>query len=509
MNENGNKYRKANLPYFVAAVVPILYRAIIPATILDDAYITMRVARNLALGNGAVFNLGQKVFSITNLLWMLLNALIRTTGLDSVAIIWLLCVLSEIILAIAIVKLGKSLLGSEWTGCLASVFLFTNPVFLISSFGGMEIALSLASIALTFTLVAERKPTLALFAASIALWIRFDNILLLGIVFLVLAFQKGINLRFKHLLPAILFVGLYIAFTWAYYGLPVPVSVLRKVQFPENTGWFYGVVNVILTFGLAIGGHFSAAGIGKPLFFIIPPLFITGLILAIFRKKTKMLPIAIYTVPYILAFTLSGKNYAKLFPWYFVPHLIVCCLLAAYSVGYFVRKVSNEKLKQIFTIAVISIIWTAVMLPFDLADAREYRDEISAIRERIYASATVWLEKNIQGKLKIAGGEIGAIGFFAKNETEVVDMVGLTRPLKDKRLPVQLVNEKNVESIIYWKLPGQRFGDINSAYPNYVFGEVQDVMIGIRYDISDEIMSKSDEIMEIYSSIDMNSDFDY
>src|SRR5262245_35309826 len=41
----------------------------------EDAYITFRYARNLALGNGLVYNPGEKVFGFTSPLWTLWSTL--------------------------------------------------------------------------------------------------------------------------------------------------------------------------------------------------------------------------------------------------------------------------------------------------------------------------------------------------------------------------------------------------------------------------------------------------
>ena len=61
-----------------------LYVAIGRASVIDDAYISFRYAKNLAEGNGLVYNIGQRVEGYTNFLWTLLIALfLKTTPLDA------------------------------------------------------------------------------------------------------------------------------------------------------------------------------------------------------------------------------------------------------------------------------------------------------------------------------------------------------------------------------------------------------------------------------------------
>ena len=50
--------------------------------LLDDAYISLRYAHNLAEGNGPVWNVGERVEGYTNLLWTLLLAALMSAGLD-------------------------------------------------------------------------------------------------------------------------------------------------------------------------------------------------------------------------------------------------------------------------------------------------------------------------------------------------------------------------------------------------------------------------------------------
>jgi hypothetical protein len=507
--KDGRSYVFDKIPNLLAAVVAFLYRVILPANILDDAYITMRVARNIALGNGAVFNLGQRVYAITNPLWTLLNALPRILGFDSVSIIWVLGALSEIFLAIILVELAYSLVKSRWVGLLAVAVLFSNSVFQISSLGGMEIALSMASMVLAFYFINEKKPSHALITAAIGIWVRFDNLLLLGVVILTLILRRETRPRITQLIaPTAIILALIIG-TWLYYGTPLPVSVVRKVAFDNSVPWTEGASEVLISFGMAVIGLSDVYHLGTLFGYIIPLFAILGLYAIIIKKSKEFLPLGIFTVVYMSAFILSGNNYASLFLWYFAPPLILTSLLFAVGIKRILEGVKLFSGMENRIIIGLAVVWTALMMPFNLADSKRYSAEILSIREKIYASTTIWFEKNIQGDFKIAAGEIGVIGFFARNETEIVDMVGLTRPIEDKRLPVPLIHEENVEGIIYWLLDDKKFADMQQAYPNYEFGMIQRTVIGLRKDLAEEILPKSNELMEIYYSLDMNREFKY
>lgn len=60
----------------------LLYIQNVKYPIIDDSYITFRFSKNLAAGEGAVFNSGEKVEGYTSFLWMILMAAIIKIGLD-------------------------------------------------------------------------------------------------------------------------------------------------------------------------------------------------------------------------------------------------------------------------------------------------------------------------------------------------------------------------------------------------------------------------------------------
>ncbi|HEX9725550.1 MAG TPA: hypothetical protein VGC53_14820, partial [Vicinamibacteria bacterium] len=68
----------------VACVVAAFWGAklVLGAGIVDDTYIFLRYAENLANGNGLVFNLGERVEGYTSPLWVLLLGLFSRLGLD-------------------------------------------------------------------------------------------------------------------------------------------------------------------------------------------------------------------------------------------------------------------------------------------------------------------------------------------------------------------------------------------------------------------------------------------
>src|SRR5262245_16454258 len=54
--------------------------------VIDDAFISLRYARNLAMGHGLVYNAGERVEGYTNFLWTLFLALPHLLHVDPIAV---------------------------------------------------------------------------------------------------------------------------------------------------------------------------------------------------------------------------------------------------------------------------------------------------------------------------------------------------------------------------------------------------------------------------------------
>ena len=84
-------------------------------------------------------------------------------------------ILFEVLLLISIVRLGGSLVESKLAGMLAATLLVTNPVFLLTSFCGMELSLYLFAIMVSIILLADKRYTVGVLVAAIVVWVRVDE----------------------------------------------------------------------------------------------------------------------------------------------------------------------------------------------------------------------------------------------------------------------------------------------------------------------------------------------
>ncbi len=140
-----------------------LYVAIGRASVIDDAYISFRYAKNLAEGNGLVYNIGQRVEGYTNFLWTLLIALfLKTTPLDAPMIsivLSLTCFVGNLVVAFAI---GRKLARSHGVRVyfpVAAALLAVQSIFCLYATTGMETSMGCLFVSLgTLLLISSDTP---------------------------------------------------------------------------------------------------------------------------------------------------------------------------------------------------------------------------------------------------------------------------------------------------------------------------------------------------------------
>ena len=96
--------------------------------IKDDAFISLRYARNLAAGNGMVFNVGEQVEGYTNFLWIVLSAPAFWVGADPVSWIKVMGAMCSLAAMVQVFLMARWLNGNR-----PSAFHYIPPLLLASS----------------------------------------------------------------------------------------------------------------------------------------------------------------------------------------------------------------------------------------------------------------------------------------------------------------------------------------------------------------------------------------
>ncbi|WP_448561799.1 hypothetical protein [Trichothermofontia sp.] len=109
--------------------------------IADDAFITLRYARNLSRGEELVFNSGERVEGFSSLLWTLITAVPPVLGLNQVVSARFLGLMSGLLTLALAYKLFLSVSQTKYSrlfGLLIPIIIATNGSFVAWAASGME-----------------------------------------------------------------------------------------------------------------------------------------------------------------------------------------------------------------------------------------------------------------------------------------------------------------------------------------------------------------------------------
>ncbi len=305
--------------------------------IYDDAYITMRIVRNLANSYGFVYNVGERIQSTSSPLYVLLwSGLWKLVGEQSVFVIRLLGGIADAATAFWIVIMvsgvsnfisGRNLFNisqdNSATGYLpvinmagaafSGVFYAGVSTCSLVAIMGMETGFYTLIIIMTFWSLAIRRYFLASALSGIAMLLRPDGVLLALAVLVVVAFYNR-RIPIKELLIMALILAPYEIFALYYYGTIIPQTVIAKslVYRSASVEWM-----------LFLNKFF----IGGPKAWVVGAACLVGLAV-ILRGYKYLLPVILWSICYSSCFS----TFAVWWPWYFPPAMIGYSI--AFGIGF-------------------------------------------------------------------------------------------------------------------------------------------------------------------------------
>ena len=161
-------FRRQAGPLLVVLLVMVICARV--AWVCDDAYITFRFARNLALGRGLVFNVGESppVEGYSNFLWMILCAAFEWIGAPVELLIPALSALCGAVVLWRTFTLCRSLGTTEKGAFTACLPLACSPALAVWSTSGLAtMPFTLLLLLLAERVLVREAPTDAL-AAGLA-----------------------------------------------------------------------------------------------------------------------------------------------------------------------------------------------------------------------------------------------------------------------------------------------------------------------------------------------------
>ena len=411
--------------------------------IIDDAYITFRYARNIARGDGFVYNPGERVLGTTTPLYTLamagLSILFRTDHYPPLAVG--LNAIADGAACALLVPLGLALSGRRRVGIAAGALYAIAPYSVTFAIGGLETSVGVLLLIATALLYLRKHSGWAV-TAALAILTRPDTLILiapLGLDHLsrsVMALRKT-PLRlvlietFKPVAIAMTLLAPWLLFATLYFGSPIPHSIAAKTvayQLEPIEGFKRLLQHYTTPFFEQ--NTFSSGTVLLSLLIIYLSLSLIA-ILAALRLDPRSFAITLYPFIYFAVFALANP---LIFRWYLTPPLPFYFLLILTGLA----QVSEGLTQRLRPARTAPIIFGIISLFFFGLSLREWKptpdhgpnrpapDMAWFKLEQIYTQVGQRLTTEIGPNTVVAAGDIGALGYFSN--AKILDTLGLVSP---------------------------------------------------------------------------------
>jgi hypothetical protein len=421
----------------------------------EDWYITYRASKNLALGNGLVFTVGERVHSFTSPLGTLIPALLSylTGNRSDELVLWLFRAINCSLLglsAVMLLQMARTLQLRLFPTMLVTGLFTVDAKIIDFSINGQETALMMVFLVATLycLMVPTQRVSLNLgLAWGGLMWTRPDSFVYIGALALgYLAFNPVTPMtRTRHELLKLFFTaGLvttavylpWTVWTWYYYGTPVPHTVIAKglmsdklgnnlfmqlIRFPYNT--IFGASSVVTTF--------------------LPPNFIFGGwpgkladtygVLALLCTYCWFLPFVSPLGRAVSFVCFAGHFYltsvaAGFFPWY-LPSVTLLSIIVLGQLSQTVELKGNNGLARywMYAFRCCAVIVFVGSLLMTLATGHEMKLQQKIIETGNRNQIGLWLKQHAASPKDTVFLEcLGYIGFYS--QLKMLDFPGLSSP---------------------------------------------------------------------------------
>jgi len=446
----------------IAALFAVFYYLIVSALIfrigfpLDDSWIHLTYARNLAEHGEWAFRLGELSAGSTAPLWTVLLALGFLFGLAPYVWTYLLGWIVLTLLAICAENLARKLVASygsrvPWVGLF---FVFAWHLTW-SAVSGMETLLhGLIILAVLGALISGSRRYLTLgLLTGLSIWVRPDGLTLLGpILFVALLSENTWFLRREAIWRTLIGFGSlllpYVLFNLALSGNPMPNTFYAK-QAEYAAYWLSQTV-------MSRVSNYLWPIVASPFLVLIPAAWV-WLLKNIRAKNWGALASLIWFLGYIAIYFVRLPAYQH--GRYIIPALPILYLWGILGLLEFVSSPKVNKL----VVFLWQVSLVVLCLAFEFIGARQNAYDIFWIESEMVTTAK-WVEQNLPPDALLAVHDIGALGYYVQNP--LVDMAGLITPdivpfIRDEARLADYLNSDAVDYLIafpglYPQLTSQR-----------------------------------------------------
>lgn len=377
----------------------------------DDAYITFRYARNIAEGHGFVYNAGEHVLGTTTPLWTLLLTPFQAVGLSLPAVALVLALAFDVLGALTLRSLLERLGYARAVSFGAAILFVLFADYLGLARSGMETSLFVLLVLLSLERLAREQPAAATWAACGALLTRPEGALALAVVAVWCAVHRRLP-DWRRTVPALALLAAWVVFATAYFGSPLPQSIVAKSTTGENPAlralsWHN--VGRLFVEGQFGGGPTTRTWIQGNLALTL--LALAGLATLVRRRRDRLLLLAAFPIGYLAVLSLAHAF--TYFSWYYAPVYPFLVALAVIGLARLSQRAVPVAVAVLVALQLVALV--AVKLP---AEHRHY-----------WVHGLTRLSAGIPpgARTSVAATEIGVIGWNTY-PARVDDMAGLVTP---------------------------------------------------------------------------------
>ena len=423
---------------------------------LDDSWIHLTYARNLAEHGEWAFQLGQRSAGSTAPLWTVLLSIGFLFGLAPYAWTYLLGWLVLTLIAVYAETLVQRLLPAyrsriPWVGLF---FIFAWHLTW-SAVSGMETLLhGLIVLVVLGSLIGGSRRYITLgVLAGLSIWIRPDGLTLLGPILFVAWFSEtSWRSRLEAIAKALLGFGAllfpYLFFNLALSGSPMPNTFYAK-QAEYETYWLSKTL-------LERIAEYLLPVIASPFVVLIP-----GAVLWLWRsireRNWGTLASLIWCLGYIAIYVARLPAYQH--GRYIIPAFPILYLWGILGL----LQVTSSATLNRYLLSFWRLTTVVMTIAFAFIGARQNALDVFLIESEMIRTAE-WVGQNLPTEARLAVHDIGALGFFVPNP--LIDLAGLTSPevvpfIRDEARLAEYLDENLVDYLItfpsfYPQLTSQR-----------------------------------------------------
>lgn len=412
---------------------------------LDDTWIHLTFARNLAEHGEWSFRLGVPSAGSTSPLWSTLLALGFLLNLEPYIWTYFLGLLTMWAMSVVCEVTARRLVSTyaprfPWIG----FFIIVDWHLLWAAMSGMETLLHglIATVILAALMLNSRRYLTLGLLAGLSVWVRPDGLTLLGpLVLGVILIEKDLPSRLRGLTRAFIGFGsiflFYLLFNLLIGDTPMPNTFYAKQA--EYIEWQ----------GLPLSYRFSELFLQLlvgPSFLLLPGIVSWTLRSVRNRSWGSLLALA-WSAGYMLLYLLRLPVYQH--GRYIMPAMPVFFLIGLLGAAEFDSSKTFGRYHW-FAKTVWNVSLGMVTLLFIVLGARAYARDVAFIEQEMVAAAK-WASANLPPDAVLAVHDIGALGYF--DDHQLVDLAGLISPevipfIRDEDRLRTYLDEKGADYLI-------------------------------------------------------------